>query len=49
MLELIFLVVWVAGVVLACGFWSTFFAVIIPFWAWYLVIEALIYGPGVCT
>jgi len=33
---------WVAGVVIAQGFWSTFFAVLIPFWAWYLLIERVI-------
>ena len=37
--QLIGLVVWVFGIVLAKGFWSTFFAVIFPLWAWYLVIE----------
>lgn len=31
--------VWIGGIVLASGFWSTLFAVFIPFWAWYLVIE----------
>lgn len=39
--RLILIVAWVAGVVLAKGFWSTFFAFFIPFWAWYLVIERL--------
>lgn len=33
---------WVAGVVIAKGFWSTLFAVCIPFWSWYLVIERVI-------
>lgn len=32
---------WVFGIVLAKGFWSTFFAVIFPLWAWYLAIEFL--------
>lgn len=41
-LSLISFVVWIAGVVLANGFWSTLIAVVIPFWAWYLVIERLI-------
>jgi len=31
--------VWVIGVVIAKGFWSTFFALIIPFYAWYLAFE----------
>lgn len=30
---------WLAGVVLASGFWSTAAAVCIPFYAWYLVME----------
>jgi hypothetical protein len=33
---------WVGGVVIAQGFWSTFFAFIFPFWAWYLVAERVI-------
>jgi len=33
---------WVAGVVIAQGFWSTFFAILIPFWAWYLLIERIV-------
>lgn len=38
---------WVSGIVIANGFWSTFFAVIIPFWAWYLVAEKLLQHFGV--
>jgi len=38
---------WIAGVVLAKGFLSTFFAVFIPFWAWYLVVEKLLLIAGV--
>jgi len=30
---------WVFVIVLAKGFWSTTFAVIIPFGAWYLLAE----------
>lgn len=30
---------WIAGVVMANGFWSTLLAVIFPFWSWYLVVE----------
>ncbi len=33
------IITWIAGFVLAKGFWSTFFC-IIPFYAWYLVVEA---------
>jgi hypothetical protein len=39
MKELLTLIFWIAGIVLAKGFWSTFFAVIIPFYSWYIVIE----------
>jgi len=30
---------WIAGTVLAQGWFSTLCAVIFPFWAWYLVAE----------
>lgn len=40
--SLISIVVWIGGIVIANGFWSTFFAVVMPFWAWYLVVERLI-------
>jgi hypothetical protein len=36
------LLTWLAGVVLAKGFWSTLVAFIVPFWAWYLVIEQVL-------
>lgn len=45
--QLVAFAVWVAGIVIAKGFWSTFFAVIVPLWAWYLVIEKLLYHYGV--
>jgi len=35
-------IAWIAGIVMAKGFWSTFFAVVIPFWSYYLVIEHMI-------
>lgn len=38
---------WIAGIVIAKGFWSTFFAVFIPFWSWYLTIEKLLMHFGV--
>ena len=38
---------WVAGIVIASGFWSTLFAVIMPLWAWYLTIEKLLMHFGV--
>lgn len=30
---------WIAGVVIAKGFWSTLFAIYIPPYAWYLFVE----------
>lgn len=38
---LLFFAVWIAGLVIAKGFWSTLFA-IIPFYGWYLVVEKLL-------
>jgi hypothetical protein len=37
---------WVAGVVIANGFWSTLFSIIVPFWAYYLLVEKflIVYG-----
>jgi len=36
---------WIAGMVIAKGFWSTFFAVI-PLYAWYLVVEKVMIAQG---
>ena len=33
---------WLAGIVIAQGFWSTFFAIIFPFWSYYLVVERIV-------
>jgi hypothetical protein len=33
---------WLSGIVIAKGFWSTLFAVIMPLYAWYLVAERMI-------
>jgi len=38
---LFFLVTWIAGIVLASGFWSTTISVVFPFWSWYLLVERL--------
>lgn len=32
---------WVSGWVFAQGFWSTFFSIIFPPWAWYLTLDIL--------
>jgi hypothetical protein len=42
LVELVAIIGWLSGIVIAQGFWSTFFAVIIPLWAWYLTIETIV-------
>lgn len=39
-------VAWLAGIVLAAGFWSTLFAIFVPFWAWYLAVERALRAIG---
>ena len=36
---LVGVLLWLAGVVIANGFWSTLFAIVFPFWSLYLVVE----------
>ena len=43
---LVFAFAWIAGFVIAKGFWSTA-ACFIPFWAYYLVVERLLQMWGV--
>lgn len=43
---LLLLASWLAGLVLAKGFWPTFFAIFAPPWAWYLVAERLMQAAG---
>ena len=40
--NLILLFTWIAGIVIAQGFWSTFFAIFVPLWSYYLVIERIV-------
>lgn len=35
-------VIWIMGIILAKGFWSTLLAVVLPLWAWYLVAERIV-------
>lgn len=35
----VFVALWFVGMVLAKGLWSTFFAIVFPFWGYYLVAE----------
>jgi hypothetical protein len=41
LINFLLLIAWVWGMSLANGFWSTFVAAVLPFWAWYLVIERI--------
>jgi hypothetical protein len=43
---ILFGVPWLAGIVLAKGFWSTTAAVCIPPYAWYLVVERIMIVSG---
>ena len=45
-LDLILLILWLLGIVLAKGFWSTLTAVVIAPWAWYISIEYLMLLNG---
>ena len=40
-------VLWIAGVVLAKGFWWTVLAITVPFYAWYLVVERVMQMAGI--
>lgn len=42
LMSLILLFLWLVGIVIAKGFWSTFFAIIFPFWSYYLVAERIV-------
>jgi hypothetical protein len=42
LVSLVLFVGWIFGLVLAKGFWSTFFAFIFPLWGYYLVAEELV-------
>lgn len=42
LVTLIGTIFWLAGIVLAKGFWSVTAAILIPFWGWYLVVEQVI-------
>jgi len=46
-LYLAYVSAWISGIVIANGFWSTLFAVLVPFWSWYLVAEALLIRFGI--
>ena len=41
LVSLVGTIAWLAGIVLAKGFWSVTAAILIPFWGWYLVVEEM--------
>ena len=45
MVGLIAVITWLMGIVLAKGFWMTALS-IIPFYAWYLVVEKIMVTTG---
>jgi uncharacterized membrane protein len=42
LVRLVLMFAWIAGIVLAKGFWSTFFAIVVPLWSYYLVVERIV-------
>lgn len=44
LVSLVAVTAWIVGVVLAKGFWLTTLSLVLPFYAWYLVIEDLVMG-----
>jgi len=40
-IRLVLIAGWIAGIVIANGFWSTLFSVFIAPYAWYLVVEKI--------
>jgi hypothetical protein len=45
--KLILWLTWVAGIVLAKGFWWTCLAIILPLYSWYLVAEKIMILNGI--
>ncbi len=39
-------VAWLAGLVLAKGFWLTTLGIFLPFYSWYLVVEKIMAANG---
>lgn len=42
LIELMIVLCWITGIVVASGFWSTFFAIFFFPWAWYLTVEQIL-------
>ena len=45
-IKLVLIAGWIAGIVIAKGFWSTLAAVLVVPYAWYLVIEKIMLVSG---
>lgn len=45
-LDLVMVIAWIAGIVIAKGFFATCGAILIPPYAWFLVAERLINAMG---
>jgi hypothetical protein len=41
-----FYAAWVAGIILAKGFWWTALAVVLPFYGWYLIVTKVLQIVG---
>jgi hypothetical protein len=44
-----FAVSWLAGIVLAKGFWLTTLSICLPFYSWYLVVEKVMMSTGILS
>ena len=45
-ITIIVVVPWLIGIVISKGFWSCLFAIVIPPYAWYLVVEKVMLING---
>ena len=45
-ITIIVVVQWLMGIVISKGFWSCLFAIVIPPYAWYLVVEKVMLING---
>lgn len=46
LVALVLILMWLAGIVLAKGTWSVLFAICIPPYSWYLVVELVMFKFG---
>ena len=45
-IKAVLIILWIVGIVLAKGFWSTLFALFVIPWAWYLAVEHILILNG---